>query len=156
MMKLEQWLAKHTKYEGECRVWTGALKKTPSPNYMLPWAGFGGRAQSAARVAWLRAGKTIPEGGHVLHKCHNCLCVNPEHLYIGDHEQNMLDMKRAGRVNGSNGAATDTQLREMHSLRKQGWNNVRIGAALGMHHKSVSRILNGGHHVERQRMLGLL
>ena len=33
---------------------------------------------------------------HVLHKCDNRKCVNPEHLYLGDAKQNALDNRNSG------------------------------------------------------------
>jgi hypothetical protein len=39
----------------------------------------------------------IPAEAHVLHTCDNALCVNPDHLYLGDHAQNMKDKKARKR-----------------------------------------------------------
>lgn len=49
------------------------------------------------RVAWEYAYGAILEGKHVLHRCDNPSCVNPEHLFLGDNNENIRDMCSKGR-----------------------------------------------------------
>jgi hypothetical protein len=53
----------------------------------------------AHRVAWVIANGPIPSNLHVLHKCNNRACVNPEHLYLGTEQDNTNDRLRKKGVN---------------------------------------------------------
>lgn len=75
-----------------CFLWIGAADRN----------GYGllkrsGQLLKAHRVAWERENGPIPEGMHVLHHCDNPPCVNPVHLFLGTHQDNMDDREAKGR-----------------------------------------------------------
>ena len=51
----------------------------------------------AHRVSWEIHNGPIPKGMLVLHHCDNRLCVRPDHLFLGNHANNMEDMAKKGR-----------------------------------------------------------
>ncbi len=67
---------------------------------------FGGKTAKAHRVSWINNRGQIPDGMHVLHKCDVPACVNPDHLFLGTHRDNMRDMMRKGRKDGKKTSRT--------------------------------------------------
>lgn len=78
-----------------CWQWTGSS----TDNHGFPRAQFRLKFMNAyaSRVAYALFVDDVRPGELVLHTCDNGMCVNPEHLYIGTHEQNTADMIRRGR-----------------------------------------------------------
>lgn len=78
-----------------CWLWTG-------PKYVYEYGCFsiGRRSYLAHRFAFALYNGAVASKAHVLHRCDNPACVNPAHLYIGTHQQNMKDRGGRGRSSG--------------------------------------------------------
>lgn len=58
---------------------------------------YNGNTMGAHRVSYEIFNGEIPEGLMVRHTCHHRNCINPTHLRLGTHEDNMQDMVDARR-----------------------------------------------------------
>jgi hypothetical protein len=76
----------------ECWLWLGAHGKR---SYGKFWDG--SAYLDAHRFVWRISNGAIPDGLFVLHTCDVRLCVNPAHLWLGTHADNMRDMTAKGR-----------------------------------------------------------
>lgn len=62
-----------------------------------------GRMIQAHHLSYIGFTGGIPTGMMVLHRCDNRKCVNPNHLFIGSHKDNMKDMVLKNRSNKPHG-----------------------------------------------------
>ena len=88
---------------------------------------------------------------HVLHKCDNPPCCNPEHLFLGTHQDNMLDMKEKGRRIAAIKTSKKTELteEEVLEIRHLYETGAYVMKELGeMYNTSLANI---GHIIKRDR-----
>lgn len=80
-----------------CFLWIGGVWKTHGYTAARFFNSIRKNYDVAPRFAWELFRGEIPDGLWVLHKCDNSLCVNPDHLYLGDCVQNIRDRENRKR-----------------------------------------------------------
>lgn len=99
------------------------------------------------RLAWRLHVGAIPPGAHVLHRCDVPACVNPAHLFLGNHAQNMQDKVNKGRHSfGSRHGATRLHESDIVRIRQRvmgGETQKAVAADLRISRASLNRIVKG-------------
>lgn len=140
--------------------WTKVLKA--GPDECWPWLGYKkksghgltqlkGTPIHTHRKAWILTHGPIAEGMCVNHTCHNQICCNPAHMYLGSRAQNMADrfgienavapQIRHDRV-GRPTAMSPAQKFELKQMRAAGITLRRCAAMLNVSYSTVRRVLH--------------
>jgi hypothetical protein len=109
---------------------------------------FRGRIVAAHRLSYEAHCGAIPEGAFVLHSCDTRACVNPEHLRIGTHAENMAEMKARGRqASGARNAGAKLDADAVDAMRSVSRgnrvSNRELGLAFGVSPTQAHRIRHG-------------
>jgi hypothetical protein len=130
-----------------CWEWAGKTRTKDGAGYWL-FSYEGRRYRIAAhRAALVVNGVELDEHDVVFRKCRRPLCVNPEHLGVGDHEDNVAARGNAGNTarGGDNGRAklTEGMVAEIKAALQRGAARADLARHYEVDRRAIWGIENG-------------
>ena len=127
-----------------CWEWRGS-RTARYPN--IRWDG---AYIQAHRLAYTLAKGDPPEGAFICHACDNPRCCNPDHLWVGTHQDNMDDMMSKGRWNGGRRMRADEPLLLIVNARlEKGESLTKIADDIGTSRGALIRAFRASKTVKR-------
>lgn len=121
--------------DGECWMWRGALNRRGYGKFCLQ----GKSSFIASRASYELFRRPISKGKYICHLCDIPACVNPEHLWVGTHVENMRDMVEKGRQSSK---LSVSEVIEIRLLWADGASNASLCEKFDITSGTVSSIVN--------------
>lgn len=129
--------------EDECWIWR------PEVPFLASRYGtiyIDGKNVRPHRAAYILANGPISDTDEVCHKCDNPRCNNPKHLFLGTHQDNMIDAAKKGRMKPPKGEShhlsklTPEKVFEIRRLRADGVSVKALAIRYGVSKSSLSAV----------------
>jgi len=129
----------------DCWPWTGSVVNGNKPYGRVKVEG---KLKLVHRVIYeLYTGEELPDDVQVCHSCDNPPCCNPNHLWIGDNQANMLDKMIKGRTSheGPPGKFTYNEWQEIRRLYNvENLSKCEIARRFNTYDTTIRRVLDAG------------
>lgn len=131
-----------------CWMWKGPTRG--NNNYGSFTVGYRVVSAAAHRASWALHFGDLPENIEVCHKCDFPKCVNPEHLFLGTHHENMRDMVKKGRQGPRRPKKGELcnlnrfsveEVLKIRALYAEGWYQKDIAKLFDTHQTTISGII---------------
>ena len=124
----------------ECWPWIGSCNSKGRGHLMVNY-----KMYNAARIAYIIAYVTVPEGMSVCHsdRCTSANCVNPYHLRLGTHRDNWLDWVRSGgQLTGGMNVLSPEEVLDIRAWYAGGdWTYQMLADEFGVHKHTIGSII---------------
>jgi len=130
--------------DGDCWEWVGSINGKGYGQLCL-----NGEYKLAHRLSWEIHYGQIPKGMQVLHRCDNRCCTNPQHLFVGTHQDNMDDKVSKGRASHTRGTdngqsiITERDVLTIIKLRNSGLKYREIADLFNVDKSHIGKICRG-------------
>ena len=122
----------------DCWEWLGGRKE-----FGYGRSSWSGKVTAAHRAMYELVYGNLPIDMDVMHACDNTWCVNPSHLSLGTHHQNMADMARKGRsAKGTGHPSVKLSEADVIAIRRDSRSTRRIASDYAITSTTVSAIKN--------------
>jgi hypothetical protein len=140
----EAWLFERSMPVPECGCWIWMGATNGERGYGS--VNIGKKLVGAHRLSWEIHNGSIPKGQHVLHKCDTPLCVNPEHLFLGTHTDNMRDKyrkRREGDWRGTRNGKARLTSDDVRTIRNSSLSQAELSRRIGVSPATINHVLRG-------------
>lgn len=129
-----------------CWLWTGAVNPKGYGHLR-----FNRKDLIASRASWTAHRGPVPDGLLVLHRCDVPLCINPDHLFLGTHRDNVADMDAKGRrvvvvQRGESNCKAKLDVHQVRRLREEfacGASKSALSRKYGVNRQAIKHAVEG-------------
>lgn len=123
-----------------CWLWTGTI--SVSGGYGI--ISYKGKVFRAHVVSYEACNGPVPQGLCVCHKCDVPSCINPSHLFLGTHKDNMDDRDRKGRTpRGEKSATSKLTEKQVLLIKKSNDRRLDLAAKFNVTPSNIGAIRRG-------------